>query len=282
MVGPGYDQGARQAATWPEDLPRYRLRGGDQEPDQYYQGTLRWVNAVSMHTTSPPNTSCSMFYKDALKYGFYELQSSRDWYREVTADAGGMHVDLVNYWIRIAALIASPITPHFAEHIWQGILNEPTSIQVASWPEPETAVDQANVEAGAYMRGTVKMIRDAEVALTKKMSKGKVMSYDPKKPRAVRVYVASSFPGWQNICVKAIQEGYAPDSEKVDDAIVRQVLTANGLIKDKRAMPFVQAFKVCSVCFVLIGADVVCRNGCSRLVLKLRSTGRWYSPSPRC
>ena len=35
----------------------------------------------------------SMQYKDALKYGFYELQSTRDWYREVTADIG-MHADL--------------------------------------------------------------------------------------------------------------------------------------------------------------------------------------------
>lgn len=190
-----------------------------------------------------------MYYKDALKYGFYELQSARDWYREVTADAGGMHVDLVNYWIRVAALIASPITPHFAEHIWQGILNESKSIQVASWPTPSGTVGAASIEAGQYMRGTIKMIRDAEVALTKKMSKGKVMSYDPKKPKAVRVYVASTFPEWQDICVKAVQEGYAPEAEKVDDAIVRQVLTANGLIKDKRAMPFVQAFKVCFVLF---------------------------------
>ncbi|KAE9383077.1 Nucleotidylyl transferase [Gymnopus androsaceus JB14] len=37
-------------------------------------------------------------FKDALKSGFYELQSARDWYREVTSDIS-MHVDLVRYWI---------------------------------------------------------------------------------------------------------------------------------------------------------------------------------------
>jgi leucyl-tRNA synthetase len=62
------------------------------------------------------------FYKDAMKYGFYELQSARDWYREVTADIG-MHADLVRYWITVAAILASPIAPHFAEHIWRGILS---------------------------------------------------------------------------------------------------------------------------------------------------------------
>ncbi|TFY79564.1 hypothetical protein EWM64_g4448, partial [Hericium alpestre] len=73
-------------------------------------------------------------YKDALKYGFYELQSARDWYREVTAEIG-MHADLVKRWIRISALLVTPIAPHFAEHIWTTILNKPTTIQNALWPE---------------------------------------------------------------------------------------------------------------------------------------------------
>jgi len=111
------------------------------------------------------------------------------------------------------------------------------------WPEPSSPVDRAKVEAGVYMRGTIKMIRDAELGLTKKMNKGKTTSYDPKKTKAVRVYVASSFPEWQDLCVKAVKEAYAPEAEKVDDGLVRELLMANGLIKDKRAMPFVQTFK---------------------------------------
>ena len=54
-----------------------------------------------------------MHYKDALKYGFFELQSSRDWYREVTADVG-MHADLTEWWIRTAALLVVPIAPHLS------------------------------------------------------------------------------------------------------------------------------------------------------------------------
>jgi leucyl-tRNA synthetase len=194
-----------------------------------------------------------MWYKDALKYGFFELQSARDWYREVTADAGGMHIDLVKYWIRVAALIASPIAPHFAEHIWRGILNEPKSIQVALWPELSSPVERTYVEAGGYMRGTVKMIRDAELGMMKKMAKGKrTMPYDPKAAKAVRVYVASSFPEWQEGCVKAVQKAYAPEADKVDDGVVKELLTASGLIKDKRAMPFVQTFKVSIFCDILV------------------------------
>jgi leucyl-tRNA synthetase len=196
----------------------------------------------------PPLTvyvSFRTFYKDALKYGFYELQSARDWYREVTADVG-MHADLVRYWIQISALLASPIAPHFADHIWRGILAHPTSIQLARWPTPSRSVDVPTIDAGTYMRSLVKTVRDAEFTLLKKLgkSKGGPPPFDPKKPRAVRVYIATRFPEWQDACVQAVQAAWAPEASRVDDAKVRTLLTERGLIKDKRAMPFVQLFKV--------------------------------------
>ena len=180
-----------------------------------------------------------------MKYGFYELQSARDWYREVTADIG-MHADLVRYWIQVAALLISPIAPHFAEHIWREILQHPISIQRARWPTPSRPVDTPTIDAGAYMRTLVKSVRDAELTLLKKLgkSKGGPPPFNPKKPRALRVYIATRFPEWQDACVQAVQAAWAPEDGSVDDAKVRAVLTERGLIKDKRAMPFVQLFKV--------------------------------------
>ncbi|KAI0045191.1 leucyl-tRNA synthetase [Auriscalpium vulgare] len=185
-------------------------------------------------------------YKDALKYGFYELQTARDWYREVTADIG-MHVELVHNWIRVAALLAAPIAPHFAEHIYSTILGSPTSVQRATWPDPRRAIDLPTIDAGVYMRGLVKTVRDAELALLKKMGKAKggagAPAFDPKQPRAVRVYVATRFPAWQDACVSVVRDAWSQEAGKVDDAKVRALLTERGLIKDKRAMPFVQLFK---------------------------------------
>ena len=155
-----------------------------------------------------------------------------------------MHAELVKYWIEIAALLATPIAPHFTEHLWSTVLGKPRSIQFASWPTPGSAVDAAAVEAGNYMRGTIKTIRDAELTLIKKLSRGKSAPYDPKKPKAVRVYVASRFPEWQNECVEAVKAAYDGETQKVDDAKVREVLQKKGLLKDKRAMPFIQLFKV--------------------------------------
>ncbi|KAF9496052.1 leucyl-tRNA synthetase [Pleurotus eryngii] len=186
-------------------------------------------------------------YKDALKYGFYELQTSRDWYREVTQDIG-MHADLVMYWIRIASLLAAPIAPHFAEHIYSTTLKSPNSIQQALWPTPSEPIDPSIIESGQYMRGLIKTIRDAEVALIKMMSrtKGKSSSallFDPKKAKSVRIYVATAFPEWQDACVAIVKEAYSEEINKVDDTKVKKLLTERGFFKDKRTMPFIQAFK---------------------------------------
>jgi leucyl-tRNA synthetase len=245
VIHTGNDQGTGQTEDRTEDLPRSSLCGRNQELNQRHQGKLRAVRPFTYTRKSPLTLlGSSTFYKDALKYGFFELQSARDWYREITADAGGMHVDLVKHWIEVAALLATPIAPHFTEHVWSTVLGKPESIQLALWPTPASAVDTATVEAGSYMRGTIKTIRDAELTLIKKLSRGKTSPYDPKKPKAVRVYVASKFPEWQNQCVEAVKEAYDGETQKVDDAKVREVLQKKGLLKDKRAMPFIQLFKV--------------------------------------
>ncbi|CCM04136.1 uncharacterized protein FIBRA_06298 [Fibroporia radiculosa] len=226
--------------AWCEEMMQgaSNLRRGDKNfhDRTFEEEVFNLINITQRHYQD-------MQYKDALKYGFYELQTARDWYREVTADVG-MHADLVQWWIRVAVLLISPIAPHFSEHVWTTVLQEPKSVHLARWPESRP-VDQAVLDAGVYMRGTIKTMRDAELSLLKKMNKGKQgqVLYDPTKPRAVRIYVATAFPAWQDQCVQAVKDAYVPEADKVDDAKVRELLTQRGLIKDKRAMPFVQAFK---------------------------------------
>jgi leucyl-tRNA synthetase len=97
------------------------------------------------------------------------------------------------------------------------------------------------------MRETIKSIRDAEAMLmkriTKSKDKAKSATFDPKKPKSVRIYVATEFPAWQNQCVQAIKDAYSEATKSVDDVRVRELLGKSGLLKDKRTMPFVQTFK---------------------------------------
>ncbi|KIJ34886.1 hypothetical protein M422DRAFT_262845 [Sphaerobolus stellatus SS14] len=184
-----------------------------------------------------------MHFKDALKYGFYEMQIARDWYREITADVG-MHADIVEYWIRISALLVQPIIPHFSEHIWSTILKEPKSVQLARWPTPSEPVDRTILDSGNYIRSTIRSVREAEGQFLKKITKSKGVSpFDPRKPKSIRIYVATSFPEWQVKTVQVVKDSYDAETQKVDDAKVRQALAKLGLMKDKRVMPFVQSMK---------------------------------------
>jgi leucyl-tRNA synthetase len=119
-------------------------------------------------------------------------------------------------------------------------------VQKALWPTPSSPPDQTILDAGAYVRSTLKSMRDAELTLLKKMGKvkGPAATYDPKKAKSVRIIVATTFPEWQDTCVQIIKQAYDAEKEKVDDAKVKSLLAEKGLIKDKRMMPFVQNFKV--------------------------------------
>lgn len=140
-----------------------------------------------------------------------------------------MHTDLVKYWIRVLAILASPITPHSAEHIYSVILQSSTSIQLAQWPTPKEPVDHTITEAIAYMRSMVKSTRDSLQKMSSKTKPKKDGIFDPKLPKSLRIYVATSFPEWQDACVQIIEEAYDEQNDKVDDVKVKELLAQKGL-----------------------------------------------------
>lgn len=226
---------------------------------------------------------CRMNYKEALKEGFYEVQSARDWYREMTttplspssspssssSDVIGMHAELLETYIKTATLLLQPIAPHFAEHMWSTLLGYPTSVQKALWSDIPVATpfselkgeekerEEGAVEAGLYMRATAKSVRDAEISLQKKSKKGAAAAAAlPGGNKAVKLVVATTFPPWQDSCIAVIKDVLGSSAKELDDAKLKQGLAAKGLLKDKRVMPYVQIMKVrCPIhfnCFAAI------------------------------
>lgn len=154
-----------------------------------------------------------------------------------------MHIDLVLSFIRIQALLLTPIAPHISEHLWSTVLGESTSVQLARFPKPSAPVDTAILDAGIYVRTTLKSIRDAELKFQKQKAKGKGSAvYDPSKPKGIKVYISKGFPEWQESAVAIVKASLVDG--KVDDALVRSKLEEVGLGKDKRYMPFIASFKV--------------------------------------
>jgi leucyl-tRNA synthetase len=179
------------------------------------------------------------------------MQSARDWYREVTSPENGgtgLHADLVFHWLRMSALMVQPIIPHFSEFLWMDILEEQKSVQTALWPEAQSAGDESILVRLEYMRGVLSTMRSAEAAIAKKKGKGKTTGpFDPSKPKNGRIFVATSFPAWQRDVLDSIKQSWdASGGKAVDDKEVRELMAKKGLAKDKRAMPFMQQFKVSS------------------------------------
>lgn len=212
-----------------------------------YRDDLRSVLQVSpsfalFHIDTDPSSRRTL-YKDALKNGFYTLLAARDSYRDATAHDGGMHLDLVNSFIRIQALLLAPIAPHVAEHIWSTILSEPTSIQNAQWPKHDK-VDQLVLEQAACVRGTLRIVREAEGAYLKRKAKGKKSGeFDITKPKGIKIYVSSSFPAWQEEIVNLVKSCWT-EAGGVDDAAIKRGMAEQGMGKEKRAMPFAASLKV--------------------------------------
>lgn len=183
-------------------------------------------------------------YKDAMKFGFFELQRVRDEYI-VAVDQDKPHRDLIFWWIRMQALAVTPVAPHFAELVWKEILQEPTSVQTALFPEPSAPVNQSALDAVTYVKSLVTSMRQAELGFVKKKAKGKgAGGFDPAKPKGVRLFIAKDFPAWQTQCIESIREAYDTTSQKTDNAKLKELLGGKGLLKDKRAMPFCVSFTV--------------------------------------
>lgn len=146
-------------------------------------------------------------YKQALKSGLFDLQITRDYYRDVTNSLGlKMHHDLALRYAEVQSLLILPIAPHFAEHVWSEVLKKGSSIQNAKFPEPKAPLNEELLGAITYIRELSRSIREAEGQLHRKTKKGKAPSVDTKKPCLLQIFIADSFPSWQDPYVDLVQQ----------------------------------------------------------------------------
>ncbi|OBT58369.1 leucyl-tRNA synthetase [Pseudogymnoascus sp. 24MN13] len=180
-------------------------------------------------------------YKLALKSGLYDFIGARDFYREASTAAGiKMHKDLVFKYIELQALLLAVIAPHWSEYIWLEVLNKPTTVQDALFPEIP-APDASLSAMREYVRTTASNITSAEAAQQKKKAKGKDISFDPKKPKKLTIFAAKSFPAWQEKYIDLVREVFDPATKAFNDKELTPKISKMGEMK--KAMPFVQGLK---------------------------------------
>jgi leucyl-tRNA synthetase len=157
-----------------------------------------------------------MEYREALKEALFELQNSRDFYRDVCVVHGNlkMHKDLLSKFFELQCFALAPITPHFSDYIWRELLNKSHTILTAGYPQL-TEPEEVYIAIGTYLRKTTHDLRLAMI--NDKTAKGS---------KSGEIFVALNFPEWQERAIEVLQKHWDSSSKAFtlpDDKLVGEV-----------------------------------------------------------
>jgi leucyl-tRNA synthetase len=178
-------------------------------------------------------------FREALKSGWFDLQTARDTYR-LTCGAAGMRKDLVLRFIEVQALLLGPICPHTCEHIWGNLLQRDSLLVRTPLPTVAmTAEHQNTVMAGRYLQDTVTSLRKLVQKLeTPRKAKGGKAAEAPPKVTGVSLFVKDSFTGWHQTALAVLSKLFDAAKKSFPDDTHAQVLAA--LAEDSEAAASVQ------------------------------------------
>ncbi|KAG7664888.1 CDC60 [[Candida] subhashii] len=177
-------------------------------------------------------------YKAALKFGLFDFQTARDYYRDSVSGTVGMHKDLVLKYIETQVLMLAPVAPHFAEYIYKEVLGNEGSIQTAKFPRASEPVSKSVIDSLQYVKDVSRSIREAEANVLKKKKGGKPSDVDVTKPAKLTLFVSNTFPEWQDNYIELVRELF--EQQKLDDTKVIRERVGKDM---KRAMPFITMIK---------------------------------------
>jgi leucyl-tRNA synthetase len=117
-----------------------------------------------------------------------------------------------------------------------------SSIQTATFPKVEDPHPSLTATS-QYIRSILASIGAADGTQQKCLAKGKHVRYDPKQPKRLTIFVATSWPAWQTRYINLVQEmfdGFSHSHSHSHSLDMKEVAKKLDKAEMKKAMPFIQ------------------------------------------
>jgi len=209
-----------------------------------------FANEINIAIKTTEQNYSNYMFREALKTGFYDLQTARDEYR-LACGVGGYNRDLVWRFMDVQTRLLAPICPHYAEFIWRELLKKDGFVVNAGLPTADTP-DLTLKSANKYLQDSIVTMRKL---LQKQLSGSKkgnkkgppVTSLTENKVTGL-VYVNEQFDGWKAECLSILQKKFnrdtrtfAPDSDILEALQQSSVGQASNFKQtQKLCMPFLR------------------------------------------
>jgi leucyl-tRNA synthetase len=172
----------------------------DGEPHTFFD--LVFQNEIDLAIKLTDENYEHMKFRDALRTGFFDLQTARDNYR---VGEKSMNKKLILDFIRVQTILLSPICPHFCEFVWKKLLGNSTSIRNTPWPTPISGeIDHLLLHKNQFLQECLHKFR---------------LNAESMRPQYVDVetgyvYVSNTYPHWHRVAIEALQQVYDKEANK--------------------------------------------------------------------
>lgn len=210
-----------------------------------------FMNEINIAIEETEKLYNNMMFREALKIGFYDLQTARDDYR-LACGSAGMHKDLVWRFMDVQTRMITPICPHYAEHVWSVIFKREGYAVKAGWPTVSSSKNLTLQRANKYLQDVIVSLRkiSQKQSAPKKVKQGAkgAPAVPPSKPTCALIFVAEEYGGWQEECMRILQSKYEPSTQSFSpDSEILAALKSSSVGQQsdfkqiqKQCMPFIK------------------------------------------